>query len=244
MPKGVQPTAEQVNEVKTRFLQNLAAEPPAVPIHPSDLARIKDSDVWITQLLEAYKLDVEKAIIRLRQNCEWRQSFGTNDINETNVNQEYLHDGEIYVHNQDKDGMPLLIVNMSKHNKNKNQEDLIRLMVYWVERVQHETNYSKKITLFMDMTNAGLGNLDLDYIKSIIALFETKYPNAPNYIVVHELPFLLNAAFKIVKGFMPAEALEILRVTTKKDVNEYVDKSNCLKIWGGDDDYTYKFQAK
>lgn len=209
---------------------------------------------------------MEKAIIRLRQNCEWRQSFGTNDINETNVNQEYLHDGEIYVHNQDKDGMPLLIVNMSKHNKNKNQEDLIRLMVYWVERVQHETNYSKKITLFMDMTDAGLSNLDLDYIKSIIGLFETKYPNAPNYIVVHELPFLLNgessrsidwiyvlttfliisisAAFKIVKGFMPAEALEILRVTTKKDINEYVDKANCLKIWGGTDEYAYKFQAK
>lgn len=43
---------------------------------------------------------------------------------------------------------------------------------------------------------------------------------------------------------MPAEALEILRVTTKKDINEYVDKDNCLKIWGGNDDYTFKFSAK
>ncbi|XP_034111680.1 motile sperm domain-containing protein 2 [Drosophila albomicans] len=243
MPKGEQPTAEQVNEVKTRFLKNLEEQPPAVPFHPSDLARIKDSDVWITQLLEAYKLDVEKAIIRLRENCEWRQSFGTNDITATNINQEYLNDGEIYVHNQDKDGMPLLIVNFSKHSKSKNHDDLIRVIVYWVERVQHQYNYEKKITLFMDMTGAGLSNLDLDFIKRIVGLFETKYPNAPNYIVVHELPFLLNAAFKIVKGFMPAEALEILRVTTKKDINEYVDKENCLKSWGGNDDYTYKFAA-
>lgn len=29
MPKGAQPTAEQVNEVKTRFLQKLKSEPPA-----------------------------------------------------------------------------------------------------------------------------------------------------------------------------------------------------------------------
>ncbi|KAH8415683.1 hypothetical protein KR222_008664 [Zaprionus bogoriensis] len=241
MPKGVKPTPEQINEVKTRFLQRLEAEPPAVAFHPSDLARIRDSDVWIEQLLEAYKLDLEKTITRLWENCEWRQSFGTNDINETNVNQDYLHDGEVYVHNQDKDGMPLLIVTLSKHSKNKSQEELMRLIVYWVERVHREHNYQKKITLFMDMTGSGLSNLDLDFIKRIIGLFETKYPNAPNYIVVHELPFLLNAAFKIVKSFMPAEALEILRVTTKKDINEYVDKDNCLKTWGGNDDYSYKF---
>ncbi|EDV97463.1 motile sperm domain-containing protein 2 [Drosophila grimshawi] len=240
MSQAVQPSAEQVNEVKTRFLAKMEAEPPAVPFHPSDLARIKDNDVWITRLLVAYKLDVEKAILRLYQNCEWRQSYGTNDINESNVNQEYLKDGEIFVHNHDKDGHPLLIVDMSKHSKSKNHDDLLRVIVYWLERVQREV-YLQKVTLFMDMTNAGLGNLDLDYIKQIIQLFETKYPNAPNHIVVHELPFLLNAAFKIVKGFMPAEALEILRVTTKKDINEYVDKDNCLKAWGGNDDYTFRF---
>ncbi|EDW69533.1 motile sperm domain-containing protein 2 [Drosophila virilis] len=240
MPKGVQPTAEQICEVKTRFLAKLASEPPAVAFHPNDLARINDNDIWISQLLEAYNLDVEKTITRLWENCEWRQSFGANEINESNVNQEYLHDGEIYVHNQDNEGKPLLIVNISKHSKSKNQDDLIRLVVYWVERIQRQ-NYLQKITLFMDMTGSGLGNLDIEFIKRIIQLFETKYPNAPNYILVHELPFLLNAAFKVVKNFMPAEALEILRVTTKKDINEYVSKDNCLKIWGGTDEYSYKF---
>lgn len=163
-----------------------------VPFHPNDLARIQDSDLWIKQLLEAYKLDVEKTITRLWENCEWRQSYGVHDINETNVNQDLLHDGEIFVRNKDRDGMPLLIVNISKHSKSKNQEDLIKLIVYWVERTQREYNYEKKITLFMDMTGSGLSNLDLDFIKRIIALFETKYAYTPNYIVVHELPFLLN----------------------------------------------------
>ncbi|XP_032587194.1 motile sperm domain-containing protein 2 [Drosophila mojavensis] len=242
MPTGPQPSAEQVNEVKTRFLAKLKSEPPAVPFHASDLARINDNDIWITVLLEAYKLDVEKTITRLWENCEWRQSYGTNNITEKDVNQEYLNDGEIYVHNQDHEGKPLLIVDFSKHSKSKNQDDLIRLIVYWVERIQRK-DYLQKMTLFMDMTNAGLSNLDLDFIKAIINLFETKYPYTPNYIIVHQLPFLLNAAFKVVKTFMPADALEILRVTTKKDIKQYVNQDNCLKIWGGNDDYKFKFES-
>lgn len=53
--------------------------------------------------------------------------------------------------------------------------------------------------------------------------------------------FLGLAAFKLVKTFLPPEALKILKVTTKKDIDQYVDKDNCLKIWGGNDDYVYKF---
>jgi len=52
---------------------------------------------------------------------------------------------------------------------------------------------------------------------------------------------LLLAAFKIVKTFLPEKALKILKVTSKKDIVQYVDKDNCLKIWGGNDEYIYKF---
>ncbi|KAH8239081.1 hypothetical protein KR032_000501 [Drosophila birchii] len=236
-----QPTAEQISEVRTHILQRMEKEPPAEPFHPNDLKRMNDSDVWITKLLEIYELDLEKCKIRLWDNLVWRQSFGVNEITENNVNQEYLTDGSIYVHNKDKDGKPLLILNIKMHSKSRNQEDLMRVLVYWVERLERENGLGK-ITIFMDMTGSGLSNLDLDFIKAIIGVFETKYPYAPNYILVHELPFLLNAAFKIVKTFLPAEALKILKVTTKKDIEQYVDKDNCLQVWGGNDSFVYKFK--
>ncbi|BFF98098.1 motile sperm domain-containing protein 2 [Drosophila madeirensis] len=240
MPRGVLPTAEQVAEVKTKFLQKLESEPPADAFLPEDLKRITDSDLWITKLLEAFDLDVEKTLTKLWENLAWRQSYGVYNINESNVNQEYLREGSIYAHNKDKDGKPLLIISIKKHSKSKNTDDLLRLVVYWIERIHRENNL-EKITIFMDMTGSGLGNMDIDFIKNIVNLFETKYPYVPNYILVHELPFLLNAAFKLVKTFLPAKAVEILRVTTKKDVTEYVDKDNCLALWGGNDEYEYKF---
>ncbi|KAH8270544.1 hypothetical protein KR018_011288 [Drosophila ironensis] len=240
MPTDEVPTAEQIAEVRTATLKKLEAEPPAEPFHPNDLKRLTDSDAWITKLLQVYDFDLEKTKTRIWENLTWRQSFGVNEITEKNVNQEYLNDGSVYAHNKDRDGKRLLIISIRKHSKSRNQEDLLRVIVYWLERLQRETDMDK-VTLFMDMTGSGLGNMDIDFIKAIIGIFETRYPYVPNYIVVHELPFLLNAAFKIVKTFLPAEALKILRVTTKKDLDQYVDKDNCLKLWGGNDDYEYKF---
>ncbi|XP_017100278.2 motile sperm domain-containing protein 2 [Drosophila bipectinata] len=240
MPTDQEPTAEQIAEVRTAILKKLEAEPPAEPFHPNDLKRLKDSDLWISKLLKIYEFDLEKTNTRLWDNLIWRQSFGVNDITVNSLNQEFLNDGSIYAHNKDRDGKPLLIISMKKHSKSRNLDDLIRIIVYWVERLQQETNLDK-ITLFMDMTGSGLSNMDIDFIKANIGIFETKYPYVPNYIIVHELPFLLNAAFKIVKTFLPEEALRILRVTTKKDIDQYVDKDNCLKLWGGNDDYEYKF---
>lgn len=55
------------------------------------------------------------------------------------------------------------------------------------------------------------------------------------------LIFLFAAAFKIIKGFLPAKALEILKMISKKDINQYIDKANCLASWGGNDLYEFKF---
>jgi len=134
---------------------------------------------------------VEKCITRLWDNLAWRKSFGVYDITEANLNQEFLNDGSIYVHNKDRDGKPLLILTIKKHSKSRNQEDLLRILVFWIERLQRDSNLDK-ITIFMDMTGAGLSNLDMSFIKSIIGVFETKYPYVPNYILVHDLPFLLD----------------------------------------------------
>ncbi|XP_037722649.1 motile sperm domain-containing protein 2 [Drosophila subpulchrella] len=240
MPSDQEPTAEQISQVKDSVLEKLDKELPAVHFHPADLKRITGSDLWISKLLQAYDFDVEKCIIRLLDNLAWRLSFGVYDLSETNLNQEYLNDGSVYVHNKDKDGKPLLILSINKHSKSRKQEDLLRIIVFWIERLQ-SVGKVEQVTLFMDMTGSGLSNLDLDFIKSIIGVFETKYPYILNYILVHELPFLLNAAFKIVKTFLPEKALKILKVTSKKDIDQYVDKDNCLKIWGGNDEYVYKF---
>ena len=35
--------------------------------------------------------------------------------------------------------------------------------------------------------------------------------------------------------------MEILKVIKKKDINQYINKDNCLASWGGNDNYQFSF---
>lgn len=49
----------------------------------------------------------------------------------------YLNDGTVFVHNRDKDGKSLLIFTYRKHIKGqKDFEDMKKIVVYWMERVE------------------------------------------------------------------------------------------------------------
>lgn len=51
----------------------------------------------------------------------------------------------------------------------------------------------------------------------------------------------LSATFKIIKTLLPAKAVARMKFVNSKTLNEFVDESNMLTIWGGNDNYSYEF---
>ncbi|XP_023037517.1 motile sperm domain-containing protein 2 isoform X1 [Drosophila willistoni] len=241
--KVKEPTPGQIEELRQKFNTKYAATPPAVPFHSVDIDRIRNDHVWLQRFLEMHDLDMEVSMTKLWETCTWRQSYGANDLDEKQLNQEYLKEGSIFVHSKDLDGKPLLIFRVKLHSKSKNLDELIRIVVYWVERVQRE-QHLVQLTIFFDMSGTGLATMDLDFVKRIVETFKMYYPNTLNYILVYELAWVLNAAFKVIKTLLPPRAVEILKMTSKKDINQYIAKDNCLASWGGTDNYEFSFVAE
>ncbi|MPC15728.1 Motile sperm domain-containing protein 2 [Portunus trituberculatus] len=48
------------------------------------------------------------------------------------------------------------------------------------------------ITVFFDMCDTGMKNMDMEFIQYMINLFKSYYPWVLNYIIVFEMPWLLN----------------------------------------------------
>ncbi|KAH8339079.1 hypothetical protein KR074_002664 [Drosophila pseudoananassae] len=236
-------TPEQIEELRERFNSKYASSPPAEPFHPVDIDRIRNDHVWLQRFLEMHDLDMEASFTKLWDTCIWRQSYGASDLDESKLNQEYLKEGSIFVHSCDGDGKPLLVFRVSLHKKTKNLDELIRIVVYWVERTQREQHMTQ-LTIFFDMSGTGLATMDLDFVKRIVETFKQYYPNTLNYILVFELAWVLNAAFKVIKALLPPKAVEILKMVSKKDITQYIPKPNCLVSWGGDDSYEFSFQPE
>ncbi|XP_071446671.1 motile sperm domain-containing protein 2-like [Hetaerina americana] len=241
----MEPTPQQIQELRTKFLQKLEQQTPeSGGVHPADLAKIKNGDAWLRRFLQHNDCDMKETLDMLWESVDWRNRVGANDITENTINRNFLDGGVLFVRGKDKDGKPLLILKVKKHSKNHgDSEGLRKYVIYWFERLERLTK-GDQVTLFFDMADAGLSNLDMELIKYLIGMFKTNYPYFLNFILVFEMPWVMNAAFKIIKSMLPAKGVERLRIVTKQTLKEYVDPENALKCWGGKDEYEFVFESE
>lgn len=173
---------------------------------------------------------------------------------------EYLLSSTFYLRGRDMDGKLILMFNCSLHTRgSKNADDLKRCLVYWIERGFRESK-NDKLTMIFDMLDTGLSNIDMEFTKTIINTFKLYYPNSLNWILVYEMPWIMNgkqnlsesfrklsnsfhfpATFQIIKKLLPKRAVDVLKFISAKNVRQYIDEENMPVSWGGKDDYVYSF---
>lgn len=158
---------------------------------------MKDNDVWLGKFLDQVDFNFQDASNMLWNTLNWRKNFGANEMDETKIRMDYIDTAALFAHNKDVDGKTLLLVRSKNHLKgSKDMNELIKILVYWIERIQRETNFDK-ITLFFDMQGAGISNMDLEFVKKIIETFKLYYPCAINYIVIFEMAWVLNGWYSV-----------------------------------------------
>ena len=83
--------------------------------------------------------------------------------------------------------------------------------------------------------------MDMDLIQFIIKCLEEYFPYNLNYILVIDMSWLLTAAWKIIKGWLPASGVRKIKFLTQSNLGEYITEDQQLVIWGGKEVWEYKF---
>ncbi|XP_029051687.2 motile sperm domain-containing protein 2-like isoform X1 [Osmia bicornis bicornis] len=233
---------ELISDLREKFLKKLEDEgPPDPKFHPVDIAKVKDSNSWLKRFLEHNENNIQESLNMLWETCTWRSKFGTNEITEANVRKDYIESGLCFNYGKDKDGKTMLVIKCKLHTKgSKDFNELKRAIVYWFERLERQTN-GNQISLFFDMADTGISNMDMEFTKYLIGLFKSYYPNFLNYIIIFEMPWILNTAFKLIKSWLPPKAIPKIKFVHKGNIQEFVDPNDVLTCWGGNNDYVFKF---
>lgn len=134
---------------------------------------------------------------------------------------DYLINSNLYLHGRDLDGKLILMFKGKLHVRGRrNMNDLKRCLVYWIERGLRQTK-NDQITVIFDMSDTGLSNVgkdnlwqlknraitskqkfsEMEYTRAIINTFKNYYPNTPNWILVYDMPWIMNGEWKLVKAF-------------------------------------------
>ena len=241
------PSKQEVEEVRKKALAKLEEEGLGNFL-AKDIEKLKSSDDYVS-LFWKHVFDNpgeqgDEAAAMVLKTFKWRKEFGVDKLDEKSINPSVLNKGSFFTHNRDKDGMKLIVFTLTKHVKGEdNIDDVKKVLVYYLERLTREEE-GKKISWVFDCKNAGLKNADLEVINFIIFCMEHCYPDILNYIYILDMPWILGAAFKVVKAALPAAGVAKLKDVNKSTFGQWVDDDNRLKSWGGNDGWEFKFEPE
>jgi len=238
------PTNEEIIELRERT-EALVSEIEEDLIDARDLKRILTDDEYIsrfflhcTDIPGDHLKNTEEMIIRA---LKWRKEKEILDIRSNNLEDSLKSKGSLYLRNRDADGKQLLIFEVKKHIKGvNNMNDMHRMFLYFLERVDREDS-DGMVTIVFDCGGCGLKNMDMDFIRYMIDVLKDYYPYVLNYILVLDMPWVLNAAWKIIKAWLPAGAVKKIKFVNKNTVDEFVPYDQKFVHWGGEDDWVYEF---
>ena len=184
---------------------------------------------------------VKNAIDCVVESFKWRVETRIADLTHNDLSPGLKEKGSLFMHNVDKWNKRMLVFDVKKHIKGKEKmEDMKKHFLYYVERIEKETG-GDKLTMVFDCHGSGLKNMDLEFTQYQIGVFTKYTPYNLNYILVFDMPWVLNAGWKIIKGWLPKSGVEKIKFLNAKTMGEYVTNDNMLKAWGGTDDWEYTF---
>ncbi|XP_050045670.1 motile sperm domain-containing protein 2-like isoform X1 [Dermacentor andersoni] len=222
---------DNIEELRRRIFEEAERDPDQ--FHPADVQKIADCDELCRRFIRQKKLNLDAAFEMTKNALIWRKKFEVNDITEATLPPVYFDFGAMFPLGQDKYGSQLIYHRVKLHRKDERQAiQHRRFLVFWVEKLLYELDHVR-LSFILDLGESGYGNMDMELIGFLISLFKEYYPWALGYIMVYDMPWLFNTAWKVIKSWVPAEGVERVKFVDRNTITNYVSPENLPDYMGG-----------
>ena len=135
---------------------------------------------------------IDNAINMIYRSFKFRKENNPAELTSADLDEGLKNKGSLFLRNRDADGKQLLVFDVKKHIKGAaNMEDIQKMFLYFLERVDCQDK-DGMITIVFDCGGCGLKNMDMEFIKYMIDVLKDYYPFNLNYILVIDMPWVLN----------------------------------------------------
>uniref|UniRef100_A0AAY4DSC3 MSP domain-containing protein n=1 Tax=Denticeps clupeoides TaxID=299321 RepID=A0AAY4DSC3_9TELE len=216
-----QDTESKTEETRQRFRTEYLQES-SDRYDSRDVYRLMKDDDLVEGYLTWRLHVVEDALKMIDDSFLWRKEYCVNDLTESCIPKWMFETGAVYLHGYDKEGNKLFWFKVKLHIKDaKTILDKKKYVAFWLERYSKQEP-GKPLTVVFDMSESGLSNI------------VTK-------MIMYEMPWIMNAAWKIVKTWLGPEAISKLKFVSKSDVQTYISPEHLPPHMGGTDPFKYSY---
>ncbi|XP_023242969.1 motile sperm domain-containing protein 2-like [Centruroides sculpturatus] len=220
---------EDIKEIRRILVEDVKTNVPKY--NESDVRRILEEDRLALRFLLFKKRKIRDAIDMIKATLAWRKEFGVDKITRESIPPIYFSTNAVVSYKNGDDA--ILVVKGKDYKKTPGMEETTKkFVVYWLEIADKHSD-NGRVTILFDFRDCGLSNLDTEMIKFLINTFTSYYPLCLSHVLVYELPWLLNAAWRLIRSWLPAEAAELIKLVDRETVSEYVDRLVLPADFGG-----------
>ncbi|KAF9102971.1 hypothetical protein BGX27_010796 [Mortierella sp. AM989] len=202
-------------------------------------------DALVLRFLRARKWHVANGLTMLLNAYKWRKEQNVEDVkllSEDELDVKYpqlkrqLEMGKFFIHGKDKLGRPIVYLNVHLHKPAAQDAKTLECMtIYLMEtgRLLLEAPV-ECVTLVFDLSQFGVGNMDMGLVQFLVKCFEAYYPESLGIILVHNAPMVFWGFWKIINVWLDPVVAAKVRFTYKpQELAEDIDADHLLDTFKG-----------
>ncbi|KAF9158543.1 hypothetical protein DFQ26_007511 [Actinomortierella ambigua] len=213
-------------------------------------------DALVLRFLRARKWHVANGLMMMLKAFQWRLEMNVDDVKtlgELELEEKYpkfqeqLAMGKFYVHGTDKQGQPVVYLNVGLHRPaDQDYRTLERLTIYLMEQGRLLISPPVEcVSLVFDLSQFGLANMDYSLVKFLVQCFEAYYPESLGGIIVHKSPFVFWGVWKVIEPWLDRVVASKVKFTsTDAELLDFIPAEHLPSTYeGGLDQYRYAYVA-
>ncbi|CAF0896486.1 unnamed protein product [Adineta ricciae] len=202
-----------------------------------DIKRFDDVDdyarMFIQHLQYGKTFDEQKAFRIFHETMTWRKQNKVYDISTDLFPANYFDRHAIYFQNHDMNNIPLLHYVIRVFHKGQEDNEAVKRFITYNFEEHIRTHPGQRIVILFDLRETGLSHLDYDLIKFVVNSLMHYYPGLLAYMLVYKQPFILQAAWKLIKTWLPTETQNSVKFVDEKTIGQYISIDQLPKDMGG-----------
>ncbi|XP_022110139.1 motile sperm domain-containing protein 2-like isoform X2 [Acanthaster planci] len=185
------------------------------------------------------KMDFKLTGEKVNTVFKWRKQFGLNDLTFDSFDEEVLSYGAFYAHNKCKIGRRIVWFRTCMHRKDSSKAYAVKQYIaFWLNKMESEA-MGEDVVILMDMTNAGMANMDMDVVKFMITCFELYFPALVGIMLVYDMHWVLNAIWKVIEKLLSQESREHIKFVRGPAIHDFITPEQLPLYMGGTDTWEW-----
>ncbi|XP_058468278.1 motile sperm domain-containing protein 2 [Solea solea] len=238
--EGEQDLEKKIEDTRQRF-KNEFLQDSTDKYDSRDVERLQTDDSLVEGYLTWRLYVVDDALKMIDESLQWRKEYGVNDLTESSIPRWMFETGAVYLHGYDKEGNKLFWFKVKLHVKDtKTILDKKKYVAFWLEQYANREP-GMPLTVVFDMSESGLSNIDMEFVKYVINCFKVYYPKFLSKMIIVDMPWIMNAAWKIVRSWLGPEAISKLKFASRSEVHTFIGPEYLPLHMGGTDPFKYSY---